>query len=138
VRATGWGDRHWSWKPVVLLLVVLPLSTCGACYVYSDWWWTGAEAAVRQAVSSTVAGRTPAEVDARVDSGGVLRPSVDFRQPYEITGADNYLAGTSFADVLSPGIWVGHLEFANGHAYHAEARRWQGHWVVTIQPAEGQ
>ena len=114
------------------------MSTCGVWYAYGYWWWAGAEAAVRQTVSSAARSQLPAGIDAHIDSGDVLRPSVDFGQTYEIMGADNYLAGTGFADLVSPGIWVAHLHFANDHTYHAEARRWEGHWVVTIEPAEGQ
>ena len=132
---SGWRQRRWSWKPVVVGFLLLPLGTCGACYAYGHWWWAGAEAAVRQTVSSEAAGQAPPGIDARVDSGEVLRPSVDFRQAYTITGADNFLAGTSFADAVSPGVWVAHLEFVNGHVYHVEAQRWQGHWVVRIEPA---
>src|SRR5690349_6040663 len=108
MSVSGWPQRRWSWKPPVAAFLLLPLGTCGAWYAYGHWWWAGAEAAVRQTVSSTAAGRVSADIDARVDSGAVLRPSVDFRQTYEITGADNYLAGTSLADLVSPGIWVAH------------------------------
>ena len=135
VSVSGWRPPRWNWKLVAVAFLLLPLGTCGACYAYGQWWWAGAEAAVRQTVASKAGGRIPSGVDARVDSGEVLRPSIDFRQAYAITGADNFLAGTSVADLVSPGVWVAHLEFVNGHVYHAEARRWQGHWVVTIEPA---
>ena len=138
MKVSGWTQTRWSWRAPVVAILLLPLGTCGAWYAYGRWWWDGAEAAVRQTVSSTAAGATPVGIEARVDSGAVLRPSIDFRQTYEITGADNYLAGTGPADLMSPGVWVGHLHFANDHTYHAEARRWEGHWVVTIEPAEEQ
>ena len=89
---SGWRQRRWSWKPPVVAFLLLPLGTCGAWYTYGRWWWAGAEAAVRDTVSSTADGKAPAGIDARVDSSEALRPSVDFRQAYEITGADNYLA----------------------------------------------
>lgn len=127
---TTW--RRW----LVIGGIVLPLSAFGACYGYTSWWWAGAEAAVRATVSATAIGRSPAGIVARIDSGA-LRPSIDFRLPYEIEGADNELAGTSPSELLSPGVWVGHLKFPDGHVYHAEARRDEGVWAVEIGPTEG-
>ena len=72
-----------------------------------------------------------------IDSAGALLPHLDFRQPYVVEGADNFLAGTSLMDLISPGVWVAHLKFANGHQYHAEAQRTDGRWSVSIGPAEG-
>jgi hypothetical protein len=126
--------RRWLW----IAPIVLPLASCGGCYGYATWWWAGAEAAVQATVNATAARRSPEGIAARVDSSAALRPSVDFRFPYEIEGADNYLTGTSLSDLLSLGAWVAHLHFANGHVYHAEARRDAGTWVVEIGPAEGE
>jgi hypothetical protein len=126
--------RRW----LVIALVTLPFASCGACYGYTSWWWAGAEAAVQNTVASTAAGRSPDGIAARIDSSAVLHPSVDFRLPYRVVGADNFLTGTSPSALVSLGAWVAHLHFSNGHVYHAEARRDEGVWVVDIGPAEGQ
>lgn len=125
-----------TWLPTAI--VVLPLASCGACYGYSSWWWTSAEAAVQTTVTATAARRSPVGIVARIDSSAALRPSVDFLLPYKVVGADNFLTGTSPSDLLSLGAWVAHLHFPNGHVYHGEARRDEGVWVVEIGPAEGQ
>jgi len=131
--------RPATWRRWLLLgVVVLPLATFGACYGYSSWWWAGAEAAVHATVTATAIGRSPEGIAARIDSSAVLRPSIDFRLPYKIKGADNFLTGTSPSELLSLGAWVGHLHFPNGHVYHAEARCDEGAWAVEIGPAEGQ
>jgi hypothetical protein len=122
---------------LLLAFVVLPLATCGSWIAYDQWWWAGAESAVHATVVAVAAGRSPDGIVARVDSTGELRPSVDFRQSYRVQGADNFLTGTSLSDLVSPGAWVAHLRFANGHEYHAEARRNGGVWVVHIGPPEG-
>lgn len=122
----------------MIALVLLPLSTCGGCYAYQSWWWAGAEQAVRETVTATATGRPPLGVVAQVRGGSAFQPALDFHQPYEIRGADNVPAGMSLGDLLSPGIWVAHLHFAEGHAYHAEAWRDGGRWVVSLEPAEGQ
>jgi hypothetical protein len=92
---------------------------------------------VQQAVVAGATGRTPVEITASLDSGQ-MHPSMDFKQPYSIQGADNYLSGTGATDLLSPGVWVAHLRFTNGHTYHAEAQRLEGRWWVAISPGEGQ
>ena len=131
--------RRATWRRWLLLgIVVLPLTAFGACYGYTSWWWAGAEAAVRATVTATAIGRSPEGMAARIDSSALLRPSIDFRLPYEIKGVDNFLAGTSPSELFSPGVWVGHLHFRNGHVYHAEARREGGVWAVEIGPAEGE
>jgi hypothetical protein len=128
-----------TWRRWLLVgILVLPLTTCGAYYAYGSWWWSAAESAVQTTVSAAAAGRSLDGIVARVDSSAQLRPSIDFRLPYEIQGADNYLTGTSLGDLVSFGAWVAHLRFSNGHEYHAEARRDEGVWVVSIGPAEGE
>lgn len=136
IEAFG-GKTRWSWRVPVVALLLFTVGPYSACYAYNAWWWAGAEAAVHETVTATAAGRTPAGLTVRIDSGEVMHPSVDFQQPYTIEGADNVLAGTTWADLVSPGVWVAHLKFPNGHAYHAEAQRVDGRWWVSIAPAEG-
>ena len=133
-RVNGRPRRRW----LLIAVVALPFVSCSACYGYHSWWWAGAEGAVRTSVSATAAGSVPDGMAVRIDSTAALRPSVDFRLPYTVQGADNFLSGTSLSDLLSPGVWVAHLRFSNGHVYHAEARRDEGVWVVDIGPAEGE
>ena len=114
----------------------LLLGSCGACLGYQEIWWRQAEAAVAEAVAATAEDRAPADVQVRLNAGAAATASTDFVSDYEISGADNYLAGTSWFDLVSPGIWVGHLVFSNAAEYHVEARKVRGRWGVSISTAE--
>lgn len=73
---------------------------------------------------------------ASVRGDGARVPSRDFRESYELTGADNYLAGTSLLGFMGPGVMVAHARLRNGSTYHVEAQRIRGTWHVQFQPAE--
>jgi hypothetical protein len=65
-------------------------------------------------------------------------PRRDFRLPYVTEGADNFLGGMSWIDLLTSGVYVAHLRFTNNTEYHVAAsrRRLLGSWIVSLQPAE--
>jgi hypothetical protein len=141
VRLTG--VRNWSrWLPLAILLA--PVVLVGSCMARSRWWWAGAESAIATAVRTTAEGRSDPDVEVTLETGtskgSRWEPREDFRTRYRTTGPDDYLRGTSVLDLLDPAAaaYVAHLEFANGHIYHAEAVREGGRWYVSLSPAEGQ
>jgi hypothetical protein len=129
---------------LLLAIPLTPLALVGTCAARSHWWSSGAERAIAAAVQATSEGRVDPRVDVvlhtTTSTGARWDPRVDFHSKYLATGADAYPRGTSLMALLDPGAssYVVHLEFANGHTYHAEAVRQDGRWVVSLEPAERQ
>ena len=98
--------------------------------VYNRVWWAHAEAAIHETVSSAALGQSPNGIVTSIDTAALR---TDFALSYEIVGADNFLGGTSLTDLISPGVYVATLRFANRHEYEVEARRGpNGVWEVAI------
>jgi hypothetical protein len=120
-------------RTVVLIGVGVPLLAFGSWIGYHHWWWRGAESAVLSAIAMTRAAQTSPDVQVTLDAVA----ATDLGTNYELTGADNNLAGTSLLDLLGPGIYVAHARSSNGLELHVEARRFEGRWMVSLSPAEG-
>ena len=114
----------------LLITGIVILASCAGDVIYNRVWWANAEAAIHETVSAAAKGQSPKGIVARIDTAAVL---TDFVLPYETVGADNFLAGASLIDLLSPGVYVATLQFTNGREYEAEAvRGGDGVWQVTI------
>jgi len=117
-------------------LAVLPFLACTSCVTYNYWWWGAVEDVVRNAIvrSAGQSAEPDSLIQARSDSTHV--PRHDFLLPYSMHGGDNYLAGTGWGDLLTPGVYAATVQFDNGARYRVEAERIGlfGPWRVRFDP----
>ena len=125
-----------SRRTTVLAGVALLAAVVGMCAIRGDRWHWQAQAAVVHAVESSGPRVPDAGIVTRVSSAALTRTS-GRPLPIEILSADNELAGASWADVFSPGVYVAHLRTSIGQELHAEAfLERDGSWRVSLQPEE--
>ncbi len=106
------------------------------CVVRNRTWYRDAEAAIEHAAEAAGPGVTDSGFVTTIPEQAVARRS---RQPrtIEVLSADNFLAGTTLADMLGPGVLVAHIRSQYGQELHAEAMRGTGHvWRVSLRREE--
>jgi hypothetical protein len=125
-------------RGTVLVGLVVIGAIVGMCAVRNGAWNRQAEAAIEHAAELAGPGVTDSEFVTLIPEQDLATKLAEPRT-IEVLAADNFLGGTTLADILSPGVLVAEIRSQYGQELHAEARRGQGHvWRVSLRREERQ
>ena len=108
----------------------------GSCAIRNRTWYRDAEAAIEHAAELAGPGVTDSGFATTISEQTIARKRDQVRT-IEVLASDNFLAGPTLADILSPGVLVAEIRSQYGQELHAEAVRGSGHlWRVSLRREE--
>ncbi len=123
-------------RGTVLVGLVVIGAIVGMCAVRNGAWNRQAEAAIEHAAELAGPGVTDSEFVTLIPEQDLATKLAEPRT-IEVLAADNFLGGTTLADILSPGVLVAEIRSQYGQELHAEAMRGKGHvWRVSLRREE--
>ena len=123
-------------RGALLAGLVITGGIIGTCAVRNGGWYEEAEAAIEYAAELAGPGVTDSVVVTTIPAQVIAKRRSQPRT-IEVLAADNFLSGTTLADIFSPGVLVAEIRSQYGQELHAEAVRQKGHvWRVSLQREE--